>query len=440
MVNLLYNLLLILVLPALIPYHVYRSLSRGRRSALLERLGVLPAAELERIRGCGTILVHAVSVGETMAALPLLRGLRSRFPEKRLIISNVTETGRSVAQKSAAADLCIYFPFDYPFAVRSVLEKTRPDLVVIMETEIWPNFIKVARAMGIPVVLANGRISDRSLKRYLRFSWFFRPVLQNLSALCMQSAEDASRIEAIGAWAGAVHVTGNLKYDVPVSRGEPGAVARLKANYCIPSQAFVFAAASTHEGEEAQVLAAYRALLARGGANFLILAPRHPERAPAVAELLRKEGIPFRLRSQLEGTAPLPAGSALLLDTVGELARLYAASDLVFVGGSLVPTGGHNPLEPASCCVPVLFGPHMENFREIAALFLRHGGGVQVPDGTGLTEQLLLLAGDEAARAAIGNRGAGILESSAGATGRHLEIMAGCLRAPAQRAGSGSHG
>jgi 3-deoxy-D-manno-octulosonic-acid transferase len=444
MVTILYNLLLLLLLPLLIPYHFYRSLSRGRRSALRERFGAIPAQELGRIEGGGTILVHAVSVGETMAALPLLRGLRSRFPEKRLIISNVTETGRSVALGSALADLCIYFPFDYPFAVSAVLEKTRPELVVIMETEIWPNFISCARRMGIPVMLANGRISDRSLKRYLRFSWFFRPVLHNLSALCMQTREDATRIEAIGAAPRAVHVTGNLKYDIPVSLADPEKVRRLKAEFRIPPEAFVFTAASTHEGEEGEVIAAYRALLEGGGANFLILAPRHPERAAAVAELLKKRGIPFQYRSRLkDAEQTLPAGGALLLDSVGELARLYMASDLVFVGGSLVPTGGHNPLEPAAFGVPVLFGPHMENFREIAALFLSYGGGVQVPDGRSLTEALRLLAGDAARRGVIGRQGARILEESAGATARHLEVAAGCLpggEAPPSRSYRGNGG
>jgi len=430
MITILYNLLLLLLLPWLIPYHFYRSRSRGRRSALRERFGLIPAGELDRIKGGGggAILVHAVSVGETIAVLPLLKGLKAAYPEKRLIVSNGTETGRSVALKSGAADLCIYFPFDYPFAVSAVLGKIQPDLVVIMETEIWPNFIARARRMGIPVLLANGRISDRSFSRYLRFAWFFRPVLRNLTALCMQTGEDAVRIKAIGATTGAVHVTGNLKYDIPLQRVTPETAALLRSEYCLPEGAFVFTAASTHEGEEEPVLDAYRALLDGGGAHFLILAPRHPERAPAVAELLRKRGLPFRLRSSLGGEQkPLAAGGVLLLDSVGELARLYGASDLVFMGGSLVPTGGHNPIEPASCGVPVLFGPHMENFREIAALFLSRGGGVQVPDRAGLEEALISLAGDAALRDIIGRQGARILQESAGATGRHLEVVARCL-------------
>lgn len=436
MIHVIYNLLLWLILPLLVPYHAYRSLSRGRRTAFLERFGFIPKPDLELIREGGTILVHAVSVGETMAAMPLLKGIRSRFPEKKLVITNVTETGRSVALKSQAADLCIYFPFDYPFAVRSVLKKVRPDLVVIMETEIWPNFIREARALGIPVVLANGRISDRSLSRYLRFSWFFRPVLQRLSALCMQTAADAERITRIGAHEEAVHVAGNLKYDIPVVRAGREEVRGLKAKYGIPQAPFVFTAASTHEGEEPPVLEAYLALLQREPSSFLILAPRHPERAPAVAELLRKSGVPFILRSQLGAAGgELAAGAVLLLDTVGELAGLYGASDLVFVGGSLVPTGGHNPLEPAARGVPVLFGPHMENFREIAALFLAHRGGIQLPDAGSLTVELLRLAGDAAARAEMGRRGAGILEESAGSTRRHVEVMAASLEAAGGKRG-----
>ena len=439
MIKFLYNVLLLLIIPVLIPFHAYRSVSRGRRSALLERFGLIPASDLDLVKGAQTILVHAVSVGETIAVLPLLKGLKARYPEKRLVLSNGTETGRSVALKSGLADLCIYFPFDYPFAVGAVLDRIRPELVVIMETEIWPNFIAKAKSRSIPVVLANGRISDRSFHRYLRFAWFFRPVLANLTALCMQSAEDAERIKAIGAAPETVHVAGNLKYDIALQQMTPEKAAQVKKQYRIPSHALVFTAASTHDGEEDAALDAYRALLQSGGDHFLVLAPRHPERAPAVAELLKKRGIPFLLRSSLAGDAtPLHAGHALLLDTVGELLKIFTVSDLVFMGGSLVPTGGHNPLEPASCGVPVLFGPHTENFREITALFLRHGGGVQIPDAGALSRELCFLASDAGRRAAIGRQGMKIIEESSGSTERHLEVMDCCLvAAGAAIAGSG---
>jgi len=428
MIRLIYNLVLLLILPGVVAYHYYRSKSRGRRAAFAERFGRIPEAELARLAGQRVLWVHAVSVGETIASFQLLKGLRARYPEHLLVLTNMTETGRSVALKSGLADLCLYLPFDYGFAVRAVLDKVRPELVVIMETELWPNFIAAAADRGIPVLLANGRISDRSFGRYLRVSWFFRPVLEQLSALCMQTGEDARRIEAIGAPQQKVHVTGNLKYDVPLVRATAERVSELKGRFCIPEGAFIFTAASTHEGEEEPVIAAYRELLAGGGEHFMILAPRHPERAPAVAELLVRSGVPFLLRSQLAaGQLPLRSGEVLLLDTVGELAGLYAASDLVFVGGSLVATGGHNPLEPASCGVPVLFGPHMENFREIEALFVSSGAGVQVPDAAGLAKTVCTLAASDASRLEMGRRGTGLLQECSGATERHLDIAASLL-------------
>jgi 3-deoxy-D-manno-octulosonic-acid transferase len=425
MIRLFYNLLLALIFPGVVAYHFYRSKSRGRRSAFAERFGFIPETDLACIRGTRVIWVHAVSVGETIASFPLLKGLRVRYPEHRLVLTNVTETGRSVALKSGLADLCLYLPFDYSFAVKAALRKVRPELIVLMETELWPNFIAAAAGRGIPVLLANGRISDRSFKSYLRFGWFFRPMLRQLSALCMQTREDAARITAIGAKAETVHVSGNLKYDVPLVRATPERVGALKKEYGIPGATFVFTAASTHDGEDEAVIAAYQGLLAGGGAHFMILAPRHPERAPAVAALLAKRGIPFVLRSQLSGgTRALQGGEALLLDTVGELATLYAASDLVFVGGSLVPTGGHNPLEPASCGVPVLFGPHMENFREIASLFLSSGAGAQVPDAAGLVAAVGSLAASDPDRLSMGERGARLLRDCSGATERHLDMAA----------------
>ncbi|UFS68636.1 3-deoxy-D-manno-octulosonic acid transferase [Geomonas sp. RF6] len=429
MISIVYNLLLFISLPLVVAYHCYRSLSRGRRSALLERFGRISPADLATLQGSGCILVHAVSVGETNAAIPLLKGLRRRFPGKKIVLSNVTETGRSVALKSGLADLCIYFPFDYPFAVRSVLGALNPSVVIIMETEIWPNFIGAARSMGIPVVLANGRISDRSLSRYLKFSWFFRPVLQQLSALCMQSSDDASRIVAIGANNQAVRAAGNLKYDRPLHPRDPERVNSLKEKYGIPADCIVFTAASTHEGEEAQVVEAYQGALKTGRKCFMILAPRHPERAAGVAQLLSGAGLPFVLRSALGEGAALPGeGGVLLLDTVGELASLYEASDLVFVGGSLVPTGGHNPLEPASCSVSVLFGPHMENFREIAALFLKYQAARQVPDVAALKEALEELLDDPGTRREMGEAGGRVLIDNAGATERHLDVVESFIR------------
>ncbi|GFO70718.1 3-deoxy-D-manno-octulosonic acid transferase [Geomonas limicola] len=428
MIRLLYNLILFLALPGIVAYHWYRSKSRGRRSALSERFGVIPQEDLAVLRGERVILVHAVSVGETIASFPLLKGLRSRYPGHKLVLTNVTETGRAVALKSNLADRCLYLPFDYLFAVRSLLRQVNPELIVLMETELWPNFIRAAAELEIPVLLANGRISDRSFGRYLRLAWFFGPVLRQLSGLGMQTAVDAERIAAIGARPETVRVTGNLKYDIPLQHPSAEELGALKRRYGIPAQGFVFTVASTHEGEDEPALDAYQRLLAKDAGSFLILAPRHPERAAAVAELVARRGLSCTLRSRLsESPAELAPGSVLLLDTVGELARLYSVSDLVFVGGSLVPTGGHNPLEPAACGVAVLFGPHMENFREIASFFLDAGAGLQVPDAAGLAAEVLRLAGDHAARRAIGEKGRALLEECSGATGRTLDLAAALL-------------
>lgn len=441
MIRLVYNLILILILPGVVAYHYYRSRSRGRRSAFRERFGFIAGEELAPVRGERVVWVHAVSVGETIASFPLLKGLKARYPGHRLVLTNMTETGRSVALKSGLADLCLYLPFDYRFAVDAALAKVRPELIILMETELWPNFIAAAARKGIPVLLANGRISDRSYGRYLRLSWFFRPILEDISALCMQSAEDAARITAIGAARQTVHVTGNLKFDVPLADSTPERIAKLKAAYGIPGAAFVFTAASTHPGEEEAALDAYQGLLSGPGLHFLVLAPRHPERAAVVAELLAQRGIPYLLRSQLSGAGrALGPGEVLLLDTVGELAGLYGASDLVFMGGSLVPVGGHNPLEAASCGVPVLFGPHMENFRETAALFIASGAGERVPDASGLVAAVALLAGSPAKRLEMGRCGFRLLQENSGATSRHLDIAAALLAGTPARSGAAPEG
>lgn len=420
----LYNFLLWLALPFILAYHLYRSISRGRPSALKARFGLVDDGLLAPLRGDGPIWVHAVSVGETIAAKPLLKGLKQRFPSRPLILSNMTETGRSIGQGIGEVDLALHFPFDYPFAVRRLLSQARPELIVIVETEIWPNFVRIAREMGIPVVIVNGRISDRSFSRYLRLRPFFGAVLAHFSALCMQSAEDGRRIAAIGADPSRVFVAGNLKYDLAVNVPTPDERLGIRTAYRLPPDALVVTAGSTHPGEEEQVIATFRALLADGLQVVLVLVPRHPERADEVAGLLEKAGLAYIRRSRLEADSTLlVAGEVLLVDTIGELMRLYAVSDLVFVGGSLVPVGGHNLLEPASLGVPVVFGPYMENFREISRLVLAGEAGVQVTGGKTFGAAMATLLQDAAGRRAMGERGRRVVEENGGATERHLAVI-----------------
>lgn len=429
MIYLLYDILLWVALAGIIPYHLYRSVSRGRRAAFAERFGSLPRESVAALEGKEIVWVHAVSVGETMAAKPLLKALRQRFPEKRIVLSSVTETGRSIGEKLPEVNLCIYLPFDYRFAVRRVLQALRPSLIVIVETEIWPNFLRTAAGMGIPAVMVNGRISDRSFGRYMKLSWFFRPVLAQFTALCMQTGEDARRIIAIGADPARVHVTKNLKYDLPATVLSPEQLSLLKKEFRIPDTLLVLTAGSTHAGEEEMVIAAYRAILSAGHDCLLVLVPRHPERAGQVGELLKRQRIPFSLRSVLESRdEDFRGGEVLLVDRVGELMKIYSLSDLVFVGGSLVPTGGHNVLEPASLGVPVVFGPHMSNFREIAAMVLASEGGIQVLDGTELASVLEELLGDVERRTSMGRCGVALMDENRGATDRHMEVIASLVK------------
>ncbi|ACM20460.1 CMP-3-deoxy-D-manno-octulosonate--lipid A tetraacyldisaccharide 3-deoxy-D-manno-octulosonate transferase [Geotalea daltonii FRC-32] len=424
MIIFLYNLLAVISIPFVVSYHLYRSISRGRKTAFTERFGFIPASELKTLAGSEVIWLHAVSVGETIAAVPLVKALRQRYPRKKIVVSNVTETGREVAQKIAGVDLCIYFPFDYPFAVARALNRVRPSLVLIMETEIWPNFIRKARALHIPVVLVNGRISDRSFRRYLKLSWFFGPVLRLLSAICMQSGEDARRIQAVGALPAQVQVTRNLKYDISVPTHSVPEREQIKARYCLPGDVLVFTAGSTHEGEEAAVIAAYKAAKTVDNGVIMVLAPRHPERARQVAGLLAAAGISYRFRSALhENEGALAAGEVLLVDTIGELLNLYAVSDVVFVGGSLVPTGGHNVLEPAALSVPVIFGPHMDNFREISALVLAGRAGIRVADGDELAAQLQALLKDNDRRRQMGTCGAKLIAENSGSADLHCAVI-----------------
>ncbi len=422
---LLYNIFLtLLALPALLG-HLFLGALRGRmRRGLRERFGFYAADRLAPLEGKKVIWVHAVSVGETRAAAPLVKSLKSRFPDRALVLTNVTETGHKVAQGIAGIDLCLYFPYDFAWTVNRVFRQLQPELVIIVETEIWPNFIRAAGRAGVPSVLVNGRISDRSFPRYRWLRFFIQPVLGEFSLLCMQSPLDSERIVAMGAPAGRVEVTRNLKFDMQTGGLDHGEPASVRRKFGLPADGRVFVAGSTHAGEEEQVVEVYRRLLENGLDLVLVLVPRHPERCRAVGELLTSRNLSFVRRSELDETpAPLLAGSVLLVDTVGELLRFYAAADLVFVGGSLVPVGGHNVLEAALLKKPVLFGPHMHNFKEISRLLAEAGGGIEVAGSEELYSTAAGLLGDPERCRAMGAKGHALLQQNRGATERTLQAI-----------------
>lgn len=422
---LLYDLVLLASSVVLIPWYLLRKARYGTaRRGLRERLGFFAPDRLAATEKRPVIWVHAVSVGETRAAIPLLKALRQAYPHACLLVSNTTETGNSVARSLAEVDLCLFFPFDLSLVVRRVLKRVNPSLVIFVDTELWPNFARQAGRRGIPLVLANGRISDRSFPRYRAIRPLLRPVLENFSAFCMQSEQDAERIKAMGAPPERVQIAGNLKFDLQAQLPSAGDVLSLKERFRIAPDTLVWVAGSTHAGEEEQVLDAYRSLVVEQRQVVLILVPRHPERCRQVGELLSQRGISYALRSHVhESMHPLGPGNVLLVDSIGEMLKFYAMSDLVFVGGSLVPVGGHNVLEGVLLKKPVLYGPHMHNFRDIAKLLKDAGAALEVANAQGLQNALVQLIDHPEQRRALGEAGYQLIARNVGATAQTLSVI-----------------
>ncbi len=364
--------------------------------------------------------IHAVSVGETIAAAALVDGLRKAHPELPLVVTTVTDTGaRVVRERFAGAAEHRFFPLDLPGASRRVIEAINPAFLIVMETELWPNTLRLLAERKTPVMIANGRVSDRSFRRYRLVRGFMRQVLADVRVFAMQSAEDARRIIALGADPERVFVTGNVKHE-PLAAGE-GGPERWRRLFGIEAGRRVWVAGSTHRGEEEAALDAHALVLGEHPDLVLVLAPRHPERVPDVARLVASRGRQAVRRSELP--RPHPARAVILLDTVGELADIYSIADVVFVGGSLAPMGGHNVLEPALCRKPVLFGPHTHNFREAAALLLRSGGGLIVRDAAELAAELRRLLDDAGLRARVGEAAYQAATARNGAVPATLDLL-----------------
>jgi len=424
-VYLLYDFTLLLAALILIPSYYFKGVRTGSfRQGMKERLGFFAPGRFDRLAGKQVFWIHAVSVGETRAALPLVKALKKAYPEVALLISNVTETGHEIASQIAEVDCCLFFPYDFSLVVRRVLRQVNPSLIVIVETEIWPNFIRLARDEHIPVVLVNGRISDRSYPRYQWVKRFIRPILQQFSVLCMQTAENARRLRMLGAPVARVQVSGNVKFDLDIAFPDYPTAAQLKKRYHLPAGELIWVAGSTHAGEEEEVADVYQQLANSGKSLRLVLVPRHPERCSAVGKMLAGRQIGFIRRSELTSMDELLApGTVLLVDTVGELQQLCAVADIVFVGGSLVPVGGHNILEASAVQKPVVFGPHMQNFKEISRMLLGAGGGVMISRKEELGEVMARLLVDENLRLSMGSKGYALIRKNVGATAFTLEMI-----------------
>jgi 3-deoxy-D-manno-octulosonic-acid transferase len=368
--------------------------------------------------------LHAVSLGEMSAAAPLLRALRRRYPHLPLVVTTATPAGRARAEALLPKGADIRFlPYDTPGSVRRFLARTQPRVALIMETELWPNLLRECERRGVPVLLASARLSSKSVSRYQRFGALFRGVFTPNLAVAAQTNGDAERFRAIGAAAGQIHVTGNVKFDLELAAGVSQAGHELRA--ALGAHRPVWIAGSTHAGEEEQVLSAHALLQAAAPDALLILVPRHKDRFAAVADLLTRRGVEFARRSQMPGradTAPIRA-PVLLADSVGELALLYASADVAFVGGSLVPIGGHNLLEPAALGLPVLTGPSYRNSEEIAQLLLARGAALEIDSAAELAAALRRLLADPVERRRIGGIGQEIIAANRGSVERLMILI-----------------
>ncbi len=405
-----------------LPYWLYQILRHGKyRTGFTARLGRVPA-RLIAANGAPSrrvIWVHAVSVGEVLAISGLVTEMRRAFPYHRVLVSTTTDTGQELARKRFGEDNVFYFPMDFAFAIRRYLRVLRPELVVLAETEFWPNFLREAHASGARIAVVNARISDRSWPRYTRFRWALRKMLAHIDLFLAQTEEDSVRLQSIGAPAQRVQVTGNLKFDVnPPS--PPPIVESLRRSLAAERAGPVLVCGSTVEDEEPPLLKAFENLRVAHPRAVMILAPRRPERFDEVAILLRKLGMPSWRRSLWTGESL--AGGVLLVDSIGELAALYALADVAFVGGSLVPRGGHNIIEPAQHSVAIVVGPHTENFRDIVALFKSHDA-VRVAALSELPLTLMQLLADDVERRTLGLRAEETLRSQMGATARTLAAL-----------------
>ena len=410
-----------------LPYWLFQMARHGKyRKGFAERIGRVSA----RLRLPGeqepVIWVHAVSVGEVLAVARLVEEIQSRFPRHRIFVSTTTDTGQALARKRFGEANVFYFPMDFGFAIRPYLRALRPQMVVVVETEFWPNFMRLVHVSGARIAVVNARISDRSWPSYRRFRGLLRRLLANVDLFLAQTPEDAARLQDIGARAERVRVTGNLKIDIPVP-APPVIVESVRTSIAASSAGPVLVCGSTMDGEEPLLLKAFENLRVQHPRAVMILAPRHPERFEAVATLLEQMSIGFCRRSRWNGE-PL-AGGVLLLDTIGELAALYALADIAFVGGSLVPRGGHNIIEPAQYGVATVVGNHTENFRDIVSLF-HSRDAVRIVGPAELPLVLLELLANDEERKALGQRAAETMRSQIGATARTADKLQELLARP----------
>ncbi|MDY0972827.1 lipid IV(A) 3-deoxy-D-manno-octulosonic acid transferase [Siccibacter turicensis] len=418
MLQSLYTALLYLIQPVI----WIRLWVRGRKAPAYrkrwgERYGYYPSTLKLK---AGGIMLHSVSVGETLAAIPLVRALRHRYPSLPITVTTMTPTGSERVMSAFGSDVQhVYLPYDLPDALARFLDKIDPKLVLIMETELWPNLVAALHQRRIPLVIANARLSARSAAGYAKLGKFVRTLLRRITLIAAQNEEDGERFIALGAQRSQLTVTGSLKFDISVTPQLASKALTLRRQWA-PHRP-VWIATSTHEGEESIVVAAHQALLKEFPDLLLILVPRHPERFPDAVNLVREAGLSYITRSS--GEVPSTSTQVVIGDTMGELMLLYGIADLAFVGGSLVERGGHNPLEPAAHAIPVLMGPHTFNFKDICARLDEANGLITVTDESSLVTAVASLLNDEDYRNYYGHHAVEVLYQNQGALQRLLQLL-----------------
>jgi 3-deoxy-D-manno-octulosonic-acid transferase len=424
-----YDLIFLIFAVFYLPVFLFK---RKFHAGFAMRLGLFPRIlELD-----APIWVHAVSVGEAMSIRHLVENLKEKFPQKDFIISTVTPTGNKIARSIAGKnDVVIYLPLDFSWIVRGVIERINPSLFVIAETEIWPNLISRLNRKNIPIAVVNTRISDRSFKKYLFAKLLVKPILNKVSIFCVQTQVDAQRLEQLGVGTQKIKLTGNMKFDIKIRDYEDlkkdYADYRVKLGMKIKEKLIV--AASTHPGEEEEILKVYLNLLSNFPDLKLLVVPRHPERSESLAKLIDK--YPRLTASRISKLPRLngdsgPSGrkQVFILDTIGQLMYFYAIADIVFVGGSLTKNGGHNILEPASLGKPILFGKYMFNFRDIAEMFIKNNAGIMVNDAGELEIELKKLLQDKHKILELGNASRRVILENQGATVKNAEAITALLK------------
>lgn len=429
--NILMKALLLVGLPVVVLYCV---LSPKRRPAVLQRLGIvlpLPASQRSP-HPSNPIWIHALSVGEVMATVPLIKALRSQYGERSIVLSASTLTGYGIALEKLGllTDAVFFFPYDLPFSIKRIVARIRPAMVIIIETDIWPNFLFEMQRRGVPVALANAKLSRRSLTGYRRIGALSRPVFACFSAICCQSREDATRFSRLGISDSTLSVTGNLKFDQSESPLSKIEVAALRESLGIDPHHLIWVVGSTHEGEEGLIQQAFSAIRKEVPQLTLVIAPRNPERAAAASRIFSAARLKVVALSAIDHQVSRPSVDVIVVDTLGMLNKLYALADVTLIGGSLIQIkgiGGHNPLEPAAFAKPILFGHHMHNFKEIARMLIEAEGAMRVADARALQAAVLCLLKDRHRGLQMGQNARQVFDANKGAVAKTVAVAADLL-------------